>query len=111
MNEMINDVNDTKPEHKYTLIIPYIQDMDDITQSICKKYNVRLIYKPTTKLGLYYSKYKKNIPFELQSDVIYEIPCKDCNMTYRGETCRWIHERMREHQRDIENAKEKNFQK
>ena len=107
INDIITDIN--KSKYKYTIILPYISDMDDKTRTICNKYNIKLIYKPTTKLGIYFSNYKSGkIPIELQSDIIYEIPCNDCDKCYRGETARWMMERMKEHKRDIQNMKVKN---
>ena len=78
------------------------------TDRVCKKYNIKILYKPTTKLVLYFSNYKNNIPFDLQSNVMHEIQWIECDKTYWGETGRWNQQRMKERQREIQNMKVKN---
>ena len=40
---------------------------------------------------------------ELKSNVVYNIPCKDCNEVYIGHTKRYLKERIREHKTNMNN--------
>ena len=45
------------------------------------------------------SKVKDPLPIELQSGVVYRIPCS-CGKAYIGETTRWLETRLKEHRDD-----------
>ena len=46
---------------------------------------------------------KTPTPKKLKYNVGYEIKCIQCNSTYIGQTCRFLHTRMLEHARSIKN--------
>ena len=45
---------------------------------------------------------KDNI--NVKSSIVYEIPCKDCDRVYIGQTKRYMKIRIREHKNNIKNA-------
>ena len=45
---------------------------------------------------------------EVKKGAVYEIPCKDCNKVYIGETGRSLAERMKEHKYAVKRHDEKN---
>ena len=47
---------------------------------------------------------KDKITAEEQCNVIYEIPCKDCDAVYIGETKRKFKQRVQEHKRAVKNG-------
>ena len=51
------------------------------------------------------TKAKTQPPPHTTRNVIYQIPCKDCNATYYGQTRRPLHLRLSEHQRFTNNSK------
>ena len=51
--------------------------------------------------------HKENIQSNKRLGAIYQIPCKDCNMVYIGETKRSFETRKKEPIRDIRNAQSK----
>ena len=51
------------------------------------------------------TKAKTQPPPHTTHNVIYQIPCKDCNATYCGQTRRPLHLRLSEHQRFTNNSK------
>ena len=63
--------------------------------------------KPGTKLVQILSSHKDKIQSNKRQGAIYQIPCKDCNMVYIGETKRSFETRKKEHIRDIRNAHSK----
>lgn len=48
----------------------------------------------------FFSKIKSKTPIEVQSNVIYRIPCRSCNKCYIGQTGRYLKERVYEHKND-----------
>lgn len=44
-----------------------------------------------------YSKLKDNVNKEQQENIIYSIPCADCNKVYIGQSKRHFEKRMKEH--------------
>ena len=63
--------------------------------------------KPGTKLGQIVSSYQNKIQSNKRQGAIYQIPFKDCNMVYIGETKRSFETRKKEHIRDTRNAQSK----
>ena len=51
------------------------------------------------------TKTKTQPPPHTTRNVIYQIPCKDCNATYCGQTRRPLYLRLSEHQRFTNNSK------
>ena len=47
------------------------------------------------------SNLKEKTPKDLQSGVIYRIPCLDCEGVYIGQTGRYLKTRLTEHQRSV----------
>jgi len=43
-----------------------------------------------------------------KKNVIYKIPCRDCKLSYIGETSQWYDERESQHKRCIRNQDENN---
>ena len=68
---------------------------------------MKTITKPGTKLGQILPSHKNEIPSNKRQGAIYQIPRKDCNMVYTGETKRSFETRKKEHIRDIRNAQSK----
>ena len=60
-------------------------------------------YTPDTLRKLL-SKPKDEIPKDKECNVVYRIPCADCNAVYIGETKRTLIQRTREHARAVSNG-------
>ena len=63
--------------------------------------------KPETKLGQILSSHMDKIQSNKRQGAIYQIPCKDCNILYIGETKRSFETRKKEYIRDIRKAQSK----
>ena len=50
------------------------------------------------------SKPKDIVPMDKRNNVVYKIPCKDCNATYIGESKRSFGVRYKEHDRAVRNG-------
>ena len=53
-------------------------------------------------------KVKNRRPVELRRGVVYEVPCRDWNKAYIGETGRSLQERIKEHKYAVKSANMKN---
>src|SRR5436190_6327681 len=77
-----------------TITIPYIRGISEKLKRISSQYNIRMVFNSTLKLKNtlvnYNYKYNKN--------VIYKIPCKDCNQVYIGQTGAFLDTRIKQHQ-------------
>ena len=58
--------------------------------------NLRVIFKPTVKLGCL-SKLKDRISKFSMSHLVYKVNCTECNEFYIGMTCRRLEDRLSEH--------------
>ncbi|XP_055714925.1 uncharacterized protein LOC129809142 [Phlebotomus papatasi] len=60
----------------------------------------RISFRPLERIGKFFSRLKDPVPIELQSGVVYEVPCKDCHLKYIGTTGQLLKNRLQQHKRD-----------
>ena len=77
-------------------ITPYIKNLSQQLNHIARQYNVRLVTIPGSKLGTIL---KHKLPTDklMQINPIYQIPCKNHDCNYIGETKRRLGTRVEEH--------------
>lgn len=81
--------------------LPYINELTPKLISLFKnetnikfaKTNLKTIFHLHTKL-------KTPVPVKNRSNIIYEIPCSDCDLVYIGQTCRMFKDRITSHKSD-----------
>ena len=85
-----------------TVTIPYIRGVSESLQRVFRRHGVSSTFKPhrTLRQQLVHPKDKR--PPHDTAGVVYEIPCKDCDKVYVGETGRRFGVREREHKKDVE---------
>ena len=66
---------------------------------------IRVVNKPLKTLQQEFPspKTRQPLPSDLQCNVVYKIPCKDCPCNYIGEPGRCFKTRRKEHQRNLKN--------
>ena len=64
----------------------------------------RCVFQSKNTLRSILSKPKDQVNLEDQNNVVYEIPCKDCDAIYIGETKRQFKQRLQEHRRTVRNG-------
>ena len=84
------------------VVLPYIKGLSEKLSRILKDHQVSTSYKPHTTLRRLLVHPKDKIPKEDTCDVVYQIPCLNCDEVYIGETGRQMKTRQAEHQQDIE---------
>ena len=91
------EITDSPRSNKGYVIIPYFPGLSEKIRRSLIPYGVKTIMKPGTKLGQILSSHKDKIQSNKRQGAIYQIPCKECNMVYIGETKRSFETRKKEH--------------
>ena len=94
---MYSNIYDRQPVG--TVSISYISGVSEDIRRICRCFNIRVAFRSGTSLQSMLSKVKDPLPIELQSGVVYRIPCS-CGKSYIGETTRRLETRLKEHRDD-----------
>ena len=81
------------------VFIPYYPHVNKQISSILHRHSVSSACTSNKNLRNLLSSTKSRQPALQTSNVIYQIPCKDCSATYRGQTSRPLLKRISEHQR------------
>ena len=77
--------------------IPYMQETSERLAKVYKKHNISIAVKPINKIGNAFVHPKDKIPKGKQNEVIYRIPCKNCDFVYIGETGGSLDKRLTEY--------------
>ena len=101
-----SDDEQLKKEDK--MFVPYLPKMSEKLQKKLKKLNVKLVFKKGQTVGnlICNAKIKKE-PIR-RKNVVYRIPCRDCNQTYTGETAQIFEDRRNQHKSCVKTGEEKN---
>ena len=78
------------------VVIPYVAGMSEDIRRVCRKFNIRVVFKSGLTLHSMLTKVKDTLPPGKQSNVVYRIPCS-CGQVYIGETKRRLETRLKEH--------------
>jgi hypothetical protein len=96
----------TKP--KKTVTLPYIPGISEKLGRICSSYNIRAVYSSKETLGRSLRNVKPERPKEMTKNIVYQIPCMDCDRCYIGESCRKLGIRVDEHKKAVRTCDEAN---
>ncbi|XP_072019409.1 uncharacterized protein [Amphiura filiformis] len=93
---------DDSNKSKGLVVVPYVEGVSERISRVFKTYNIATAMKPhcTLRNLLVHPKDKRE-PHN-STDVIYSIPCKNCNSAYIGETGRKFGKRLDEHKTEAE---------
>jgi len=86
--------------HKFAKI-PYVKGLSERLAGVVSDDEVKITFKNENTINKYFSKLKDKTPNELQSGVVYKIPCSDCQGLYVGQTGRYLKTRISEHERSV----------
>ena len=86
------------PDTHYAFIsIPYVQGVSEPIKKVLAQVDIEVALKPHRMLSSVFRKPKDRILESEKSGLVYEIPCRDCDAIYVGETGRSLKTRKREH--------------
>ena len=100
--------DDEDKEKPKLLVLPYLKDTSKLIERICKPLGVRAVFKSWGTLHQTLTRVNTARPDMMKKDVIYEVPCMDCNMSYIGETGRNLQKRLVEHKAAVTRGDHKN---
>ena len=103
INGQIAFLADPSDTYKGFACLPYISGLTEPLTRLLRKNEIRVVNKPFKTLQQEFPSPKFRQPSDLQSNVVYKIPCKDCLWNYIGETGRCFQTRKKEHQRNLKN--------
>ena len=91
-------------EIKSTAVLPYIKGPPEALRRDLQQQGIHTVFKFDTTLRSHLVQPKDVVDPTKQDGVVYKILC-ECGKVYIGETERWMHERIKEHDRDIRLAR------
>ena len=78
------------------MVIPYVAEMSEDIRHVCRKFNIRVVFKSRRTLRSMLTKVKDTLCIGKQSKAVYRIPCS-CGQVYIGETRQRLETRLKEH--------------
>ena len=91
-------------EFKSTAVLPYVQGVSEPLRRCLEQQGIPTGFKSETTLRSHLVRPKDTVDPVKQDGVVYRIPC-ECGKVYIRETGRSMHERIKEHDRDIRLAR------
>ena len=79
-----------------TLYTPYVRGLSGRLEGICTPLNICNVFATTNTLKQVLMRVKLQIPEEKKKDIVYQVPCKDCDGVYTGESKRKLKVRLTE---------------
>ena len=101
--------NKSKDKSKGLVILPYVQGLTEGVSRVLRKHQIASAIRPLKTIRNYLVHPKDKQETLEKSEVVYKIPCKNCNQVYIGETGRKFGTRLKEHEKDVENNKKGQF--
>ena len=89
--------------HNNLLVLPYNENMKNVPR-FCQKFDINVVFKFSNTLR---NMLIKNSP-SLCNGCVYEIPCKDCNCKYIGQTGKGLATRIKQHKYSIRSGQMSN---
>jgi len=94
----------TDETHNETLryfAIPYIRNISEITASLINKSNLKIGFRSLNKINNFIRVHKDKTEHTHTKKVVYKIYCKDCDVSYAGQTKRQLRTRVKEYRNNI----------
>jgi hypothetical protein len=91
-----------------TITLPYIPGISEKLGRICSAHKIRAVHSSKETLGKSLRKVKPIRPMESTKNIIYEIPCKECEGSYIGESLRQLGKRVEEHKKAVQTCDQNN---
>ncbi|KYN18632.1 hypothetical protein ALC57_09050 [Trachymyrmex cornetzi] len=102
-NKMLDDSNSNN--NNYYFLVPYIRNFSEKFFHIAHKMNKKVAFKAHNNLNSIIKLGKDQLKTNEQKGVVYKINCKECDVSYVGQTKRKMGTRIFEHQQDTKNKK------
>ncbi|MDA8003043.1 MAG: GIY-YIG nuclease family protein [Alphaproteobacteria bacterium] len=90
------------------ICLPYVKGISEKIERICTPLGVKAAFRPVRTIRKTLMKVKTPIPEAKKKSVVYEVPCKECDGVYIGETKRTLKIRLGEHKSAVKRGDPKN---
>ena len=62
-------------ETKKQIIIPYVKGLSEDIRRVCRKFDIKVVFRSGVSLRSKFSKVKDKLPSDQNSNVVYRVPC------------------------------------
>ena len=100
-NQVVDVLPIEPPQQKVYRKLPFIPEITSKLVSVLRSDNIQIANYNVKCIGQLFSKMKTKTPPMLGSNVVYSIPCGECNLVYVGQTTQWLRSRITQHRSDI----------
>ena len=90
------------------LRLPYVRGVSEVIERVCAPLGLKAAFKPMRTLRQCLMRVKTTTPQDRRKGVVYEVPCKECDKRYIGETKRTLKVRLGEHKQAVKRGDPKN---
>ena len=97
----------TEEDPAKPLFLSYVRGVSEKLEKACAPLGVKTIFRPQKTLRRTLMQMKERTPLE-KRNLVYEVPCHDCQLTYVGETKRSMKKRPTEHRYAVKTGDPKN---
>nr|CAB3248364.1 glucosylceramidase-like [Phallusia mammillata] len=98
-----NTITSQNRQFKSFTCLPYVQGVSERLKRILNDAGVKVAMKPLKTIGQLLPKPKDATIPQHRTGVVYQVPCRDCDMVYIGQTKRNLNSRLKEHKVAVKN--------
>lgn len=92
--------NRANAQQLFYFSLPYIEHLTDRLAPLFKDLNIKIAKRQVKPLSSIFTKTKTPLTKDEAYDVVYKIPCQDCELSYIGQTSRNLKSRLTSHKSD-----------
>ena len=98
-----------KDRYRGLVVLPYVKGLSESVDRVMRKHRISTAMRPhqTIRSMLVHPKDKVNL--QSKCNLVYSIPCQNCDKVYIGETGRNFRYRLEEHKKDVNTHQLKNY--
>ena len=109
MNAQLENQEQEEPHEKTKILcFPFIKNTSEEIERECRRLGVKVVSKSYGTLRQVLEKLKTPREHLEKKDIVYEVPCMDCDKSYIGETGRNLKKRIVEHKYAVKRKGDKN---
>ena len=67
--------NSNREDRQKQIVIPYVKGLSEDIRRVCRKFDIRVVFRSGVSLRSKLSKVKDKLPSDQNSNVVYRVPC------------------------------------
>ena len=99
----------SEKQFKGQVVLPYVEGVTEKIDRVMKKHDIATAMRPHTTLRRLLVHPKDKCDMTEDGELVYQIPCRDCDMSYVCETGRLFKYRLEEHKKDVNSVPVQQF--